>query len=410
MNASVTIEDGVLSIESLSVGDDVVVTYLEQLEPIARPAGVINCLQLGARALAFAGDQTGAALLADTVKTSTESTRVLLNQVSRTAQQSVEKSTETISKSVSQLLDQLGKDLEKRLDPANTASIIGKLRNALLDDYRKVTAKVREDLDLANPLSPLAALRSELDKNDERRYDALSKQVGELLQQQAARTAAAAERATSTRKGTDFESATEDFLTGECRPRKDLLRRSSTEVGLDKNNVGDFVVEINPSEAHGLRIVIEDKNAQKTTTGLVRELDKAMKNRGAAFGISVVTNPTLIRQAITPYGDDKLLVRVPVLPGQDGWDFTSLGIALEGARWKTLMAQPNAEALDIKRIRGDIEAAFAIANRFIEAKKKITAGKTYLDGVSEYLDDMRRDLVTILRRVGDAVSISEKAA
>ena len=50
-------------------------------------------------------------------------------------------------KSVAQLLVTLGKDLEKTLDPAKAASIIGKLRNALLDDYRKVTSKVRQDLE-----------------------------------------------------------------------------------------------------------------------------------------------------------------------------------------------------------------------------------------------------------------------
>ncbi len=400
----VGVQDGVLTIGALDVTDDVVTKYIDQLEPDARVAGVVNCLQLGARALTFAGDQTGAALLADTLKSSTESTQSLLGQVSKTVQFSFESSAQSMKKSVGELLAALGKDLEKTLDPANAASIIGKLRNALLDDYRKVTSKVREDLDLANPLSPLSALRAELDKSNERRYDSLQKQLNELLQQQAARAAASAERSKSTRKGSDFEVAIADFLTSESRPRKDLVRRTGTEPGLDKNNVGDFVVEINPSEGHGLRIVIESKNAHKTTTGLVRELDKAMKNRGASFGISVITDPSAVTHAIVPYGDDKLLVRVSALPDDDGWDFTALSVAIEGARWKSIMGRLTTGSLDVNRIKADIEAAFAVANRFIEAKKMLTAGKTHLDRISEYLDEIRRDFVTVLQRIRDTVA------
>ena len=400
---AIRIEDGVLAVDSLRVTDDVVVTYVGNLPSDAQAAGVINCLQLGARALAFSADQTGASLLADSLKVSSESACTLLSQVSKTAQQSVDKSAEALQKNLAQLLSGVAKELEKTLDPANTASIIGKLRNALIDDYRKVTTKVREDMDLANPLSPLAALRSELDKNEERRYDALSKQLAELLQQQAAKAAAKAERSKSTLKGMDFEDATAEFLAAESRPRKDLVRRTGTERGLDDNNVGDFVIEINPSEGLGLRIALEGKNATKTTTGLVRELDKAMKNRGAAFGISVVTDPSPIIQAITPYGDDKLLVRVAALPDGDGWDFTALGVAIEGARWKAIMGRSSAGALDVNRVKADIDAAFTIANRFTEAKRKITAGKSHLDGVYEYIDDIRRDLVTVLQRIREAL-------
>jgi hypothetical protein len=231
----------------------------------------------------------------------------------------------------------------------------------------------------------------------------LTKQLVELLQQSAARAAASAERAKSTRKGGDFEVATEEFLTGESRPRKDLVRRTSTEYGLDQNMIGDFVIDINPGEVQGTRIVIESKNAHKSTTELVRELDKAMKNRGAVFGISVVSDTNIGSHAIIPFGDDKLIVRVPALPDHE-WDFTALSVALEGARWKAIMGRMTAGSLDATRVKADIDAAFAIANRFAEVKKKITAGKSHLDGISEYLDEIKRDFVTVLQRIQDTVS------
>jgi hypothetical protein len=401
----IQVSEGSLAIHQLEVTDDVTTSYIAGLEPEARVSGVINCLQLGARALTFVGDQTGATLLAETLKASAESTQSLLAHVSKTAQQSVAKSAEELPKRIHGELEQLRKELEKTLDPANTQSIIGRFRGALIDDYRKVTAKVREDLDLGNPLSPLSALRMELRTEGDRKHEAVSKQLTELLQQNAAKVAASAERSKSTRKGGDFETVLEEFLTSESRPRKDLARRTGTEPGLDGNLVGDFVIEINPTEASGLRIAIEAKNAQKTTLGLVRELDKAMKNRGALFGITVVTDPSAIAQAIVPFGDDKLLVRVSPLPDGDGWDMLPLTVALEGARWKATMKRAAGGQLDVNRIKADVDAAFQIVNRITEVKKRITAGKTHLDGIADYIDDLRRDLLTVLQRVHETVAV-----
>jgi hypothetical protein len=400
MTPQIRVSQQGLTIINLEVTDDVTTAYITGLEPAAQSTGVLNCLHVGARALAFAGDQNGATLLAETMKSSADATKTLLDHVSKTAKQSVEKSAEELPKRIHLELEQLRKELDKTLDPANTQSIIGRFRAALIDDYRKVTAKVREDLDLGNPLSPLAALRSHIDKN----HEVEMKQLSELQQHNAAKAAASAERSKSTRKGNDFEAALEEFLTSESRPRKDLLRRTGTEKGIDDNFVGDFVIEVNPSEATDVRIAIEAKNATRSTTGLVRELDKAVKNRGALFGISVVTDPSPITQAIVPFGDDKMLVRVSTLADGDGWDMLALTVALEGARWKAIMARATTGELDVKRIQADIEAAIQIVNRVTEVKKRITAGKTHLDGIGEYIDDMRRDLVAVLQRLRNSVA------
>jgi hypothetical protein len=68
------------------------------------------------------------------------------------------------------------------------------------------------------------------------------------------------------------------------------------------------------------------------------------------------------------------------------------------------MGQMTAGSLDVTRVKADINDAFAITNRFAEVKRKITAGKTHLDGISEYLDDIKRELVTVLQRIHDTVS------
>lgn len=408
MTSSATIYANILRIRSLDVSDDIVVNYIRKLEPAAQLDGVINCLQLGARALTFTGDQTGAALVAQTLKTSVEATRSHLSQLSKNAEESAVQSVETIKKTIGQQLSDFEKELSTKLDPANTASIIGKLRTILVEDCQKVTEKVRQDFDLANPQSPLSSLRVELEKGEERRFEVLTNQLGELLQRLAAKAAAAAERSKSTLKGADFEAVTETFLIAESRPRKDLVRRTSGELGLDQNMIGDFVVDINPSDQRMVRLVIECKDAEKTTADLVRELNKAMQNRGAVFGISVVTDPMLAREAIYPVGDDKLIVRVPPSPDGEGWDFMSLGVALECARWKATMGQKDAGVLDINRIKADIEVAISILNRFQEAKKKITQVKNQLNSIPEYLDEMRSDLNATLLRITDSITAESR--
>ena len=403
MTESVFFENDHLIIDHLSVKDKISVAYIAGLESDCRVDGVLNCLQLGARALTFAGDQSGASLMAETLRNSTESAKSFLEHLSKAAQESVEKNALELPKQIHRELEILRKDLEKNLDPGNAKSIISRLRSAMIEEYSKVTAKSREDLDLGNPLSPLSRLRGELDKKLEKQHEKISSQLADLVQQNAVRAATHSERSKSTRKGVDFESALETFLTSECRPRKDLLRRTGTETGSDGNMVGDFVIELNPSEAMTAKIVVEAKNASKSTSALIRELDKAMKNRSAAFGICVITDPSTITEAIVPFGDNKLLVRVSKASEDDTWDMLALSVALEGARWKTVMARTAAETLDVAKLRGDIESAFLIVNRVTEVKKRIAAGKTHLDGIGEFVDDLRRELLVVLERLQGAV-------
>jgi hypothetical protein len=129
-----------------------------------------------------------------------------------------------------------------------------------------------------------------------------------------------------------------------------------------------------------------------------------MANRGAVFGISVVTEVSDATQSIVPFGDDRLIVRVPPLVDGEGWDYTALGVALECARWKSLMARSAVGSLDVARLSSEIDRAVSVTNRFTEVKKKITAGKTHLNDISDYLDDMRLQLVASLQSVRDVAN------
>ena len=179
-----------------------------------------------------------------------------------------------------------------------------------------------------------------------------------------------------------------------------MVAYTGKEYGLDQNFVGDFVVEINPAEAHKLRVVLETKNAQKNGTAeRLRELDKAMSNRGAVFGISVLTSDGEISRAIQPVGDDKIIVYVQALPDGDGWDFTALSVALECARFKALMTRRTVGAFDVAKMNAEIDRAFAITNAFADVKRKVSASKSQLDGIGDYLDEIKSQLAVVLHAI-----------
>lgn len=402
---TVTVRNDALYIRDLLVSDNCVVGYIAALEPAERIGALQNCLGVGARAISFANDQAGVNVLTNTMNMVADKTSVILENIAKTTKESVGASSEAVPKHVHAELEKLRAELEKTFDPQNAQSIIGRFRQALVSDYRQLTQKAKEDLDLANPASPLSVLRREIEAQLQQKHEAADKKLTELLAQGAAKAATAAERAKGTRKGRDLESVLEEFISSECRPRKDLCRRTATENGFDGNQVGDFVIEVDPAAAKGagLRIVLESKNANRSTAALVRELDKAMKNRGAAFGISVVNDPSTITAAIVPYGDDKLLVRVSQT-ADDEYEMLPLCVALEMARWKAILGRANGDRkMDLDRITAHVTSAINVLNRFVDLKKKLTATKTHIDTIVECSDDIRRDLARELQALRNAV-------
>jgi hypothetical protein len=129
-----------------------------------------------------------------------------------------------------------------------------------------------------------------------------------------------------------------------------------------------------------------------------------MKNRGAAFGILVTTDFGAVPSLVAPYGDDKLIVRVPVLEDA-GFDMLSLSAALEMGRWKAIMSRTApGNQMDVNRVNAHVEGAIQVLNRFSEMKRKMTALKGQVDSIGDYADDIRRDLAGELQSLRSVVA------
>jgi len=93
----------------------------------------------------------------------------------------------------------------------------------------------------------------------------------------------------STAKGVTHEDSVQQALTEIAIG--DVVERTGEIVGLiTKSKVGDHVIDLNTgSKSSDLKIVFESKSANtyNSSSAITKELNKAMENRGADFGIFV---------------------------------------------------------------------------------------------------------------------------
>lgn len=93
----------------------------------------------------------------------------------------------------------------------------------------------------------------------------------------------------STQKGRDFEEVLEELLGPIVKAHMgDMLIRTGDTIGeLTDSKTGDFVININGSSQ--FKIVVEAKDVKTiATTTINTEIETALKNRSAQFGILVV--------------------------------------------------------------------------------------------------------------------------
>lgn len=169
----------------------------------------------------------------------------------------------------------LGK-FEKQFDPDVKTSYLGKLTD-LLGEYFDKGGTVENLLDPTLDDTPLGRLRKGL-------HDELAE-----LKKMLARKGAEEELVEATTlKGFAFEDACEEVLSlFVSHHMGDELERTTDKVGaIEDSRAGDFVITLN--DMPDKRIVLETKDRGNMTQPMIMaELERAMKNRDASYGICV---------------------------------------------------------------------------------------------------------------------------
>ena len=165
---------------------------------------------------------------------------------------------------------------EKMFDPSLETSPLGKLVR-LLREYFDRGGTVENMLDPKVENTPIGKLRLEILREIKEIRDVITKKEAkeEVID-------------ITTLKGYDFEDVCEEILSEFVSKHiGDVLERKTKEVGyLQESFAGDFV--ITPREFPHMKIVIETKDwSSVTLPEILENLEKALTNRGAKYGIFV---------------------------------------------------------------------------------------------------------------------------
>jgi hypothetical protein len=396
----VSVFGDVVVADALAVRDRCAVDLVrERSEGGADPAAVlVDAIEIGARVLS----REQAEVNADFVRTEFE-------KVSREVEDAFTEKARTVAEFLGKRVDDvfapenghLARELERLFGAESSVAIQHQLRTVMAEQ----SARMREDLlkqfsaaDAHNPLADfkagtMAAMRRAAEQQDTN-LKALTEQIaalkGEVVKLQAERekhAEVAAEHARSTAKGRPYEEAVFEAVDAIAQARGDDCDAVGDLPG-SGGRKGDVVVGVDgsagPSRA---RIVFEAKNAYVPKNKAVAELDSAMEQRDADYGVWVVPSEDLLPghgAQLREVNGDKLFV---VFDPDDGGRL-GLEVAYSLARARTLMASSDGDGLDGGALRTEVERALAAMDDVRRIKSQLTSAAGGIDAARRILDEM----------------------
>jgi hypothetical protein len=296
----------------------------------------------------------------------------------------------------------LAKELTKLFGEGSSAAVQHQLRSVMQEQ----SARMREDLlrqfssaDGSNPLADFKAAHLRAARDAATRQEAQLEQMREqmvalklelasLRSDREKASEVAAEVARGTAKGRPYEEAVAEAV--------DLIARG---MGDDAEAVGDFggaggrkgdvVVDIDGcAGASRGRIVFEAKHSRKSRKEALTELEEAMAQRSADYGVWVVPSEDRLPAravALREVGGDKLFV---VFDPDEG--ALALQVAYSLARARVLMAKGGVEGLDAPALRAEVERTLGAMEDVRRIKQQLTHAANGIEGARAVLEELDR--------------------
>jgi hypothetical protein len=355
------------------------------------PAKVVaDALEIGARVLDR--EQAGATV---------ELFRADLEKSTREAETTISKGAGEVTEAFARKFDeafgaetgQLFRALDKHFGDGSNQAVQHRMREVISE----AGIKIRDDIvrqfssaDASNPLAgfqrmAVAAIKQGAEQQAEHqrvlneRLTALALEVQKLHSERDKQAEVAAEHERSTAKGRPYEEAVLDAVGAIAHARGDDCDAVGDVRGAGGRK-GDVLVGVDgctgPARA---RIVFEAKNSQKSKKAALTELDEAMAQRDAAYGVWVVPAEELL-PARTPQlhevnGDKLFVVYDP-----DEGSRLGLEVAYSLARARVVVAGADGAGLDAAAVRAEVERALGAMEDVRRVKSQLT---TAAGGIEE---------------------------
>jgi hypothetical protein len=315
----------------------------------------------------------------------------------------------------------LSRELARLFGEGSSVAVQHQLREVM----RETSAKMREDLlrqfssaDGSNPLADFKAahLRAarEASVRQEASLEAMREQMvalklelAGLRSEREKALAVDAEAARGTAKGRPYEEAVAEAV--------DAI---AVAMGDDCDAVGDFrggggrkgdvLVDIDgcagPSRG---RIVFEAKNSRRSRKEALEDLDAAMAQRAADYGVWVVPSEALLPAravGLREVGGDKLFV---VYDPEDG-SRLALEVAYSLARARVLMAKGSVDGLDAPALRAEVERAMGAMEDVRRIKLHLTNAAGGIESARGVLEGMVERVRGHLAAIDELVAAADK--
>ena len=291
---SIKIIDNQIVLENVLFENQDLATYLQESDD--KLASLINVIEMGVKTMNSLKNSIERDFTQNTFETISSEMKKNLSQSIEDIGDEFEKYfnedgelIKELSENKERMINELNAELERFIDPNNRESAISKLTEILETEEGKVVEAFEKALNPDNKESQIHKLKENLEKKFTTEIKLLTDDIEKILQELKIDKVTAEIKEKSTAKGVTHEDSVQQALTEIAIG--DVVERTGEIVGLiTKSKVGDHVIDLNTgSKSSDLKIVFESKSANtyNSSSAITKELDKAMENRGADFGIFV---------------------------------------------------------------------------------------------------------------------------
>ena len=339
--ASVSLEEGQVAIDGLTIDDPTVVEYFEEFEDEGLDRQVERVIGVGVTAMQ-AGDTAS----------QTELVRSRFEKLERRLEEDLEAFFGDRGRLPEMLEDHLGENgrLTDLFDPHADGTPISKLRAEILDevrDFRETMIK-EEGAEEVRELTPLSGFAYE---------DELWEQLQML-----------------------------------ARIHGDEVEPTGTTTGVGRSKKGDFVVEV---DGNGPCFVIEAKDTPLTLPRIKGELEEAIPNRDAVFGVLLAKQKDHLPKKVgwfNEYEGNQLVAAVT--DGGDDRLFDPLvRFVYSYARPRALAEASGGTAdIDLPAVRAEIEGLQGDLAEVTQIKRRCTRIEDLSDEIRSGADEMQRSV------------------
>jgi hypothetical protein len=386
-------------VDGLTIRDECAVRLISESDEPAKT--VADAVEIGARVL----DREQTAANAEFVKAEFERAASELNTQFVDRARTVAEGMNTVigrhfsdesSDAVQHKVRQIVRDVSVEMQRELRAELLSEGEGNPLAKFHRI------QLALAKQQSEAQALQMKalMDKLEENRLE-LERLRGQ--NEKLEEIAAVEEKGTA--KGRTYEEEVAEAIDAIALPQGDV----ADAVGDLKESTGkkgDVVVSIDAcgGPARG-RIVFEAKNARMTRPKALEELDGAMAERNADYGVLVVPSEEKVpakMQALREYNGDKLIVAYDPEDGPLG-----LQVAYSLARARVLMTRGGDEGIDVSAVRDTIERALGAMEDVRRIKQQLTGATTQIKTAAEIVTGMADRVKGYLADVNELLAAAD---